>query len=75
MSYCLTSYSRLLFWTDTSSSYPNVARSNLDGSEKVIIADSALSLPNGLALDYGLNHLYWCDARMRKIEYANLDGR
>jgi len=66
---------RYLFWSELNEHRPLIGRANLDGSERIIIADTGLSLPNGLALDYDGNKVYWCDARTNLIERANLDGR
>ena len=64
-----------VFWSDLSEDQPLIGRANLDGSERIVVADTGLSLPNGLALDYHGNKVYWCDARTHHIERANLDGR
>ena len=71
---CIVQFS-LLFWTELSESHPVIGRANLDGSERIIIVDTGLRLPNGLAVDYELNRLYWCDAKTHLIEYSNFDGR
>ena len=33
-----------------------------------------LGWPNGLAIDYLKDRLYWCDALLDHIQHANLDG-
>ncbi len=65
--------SRLMFWTDWGS-YPRIERAHLDGSGRVAIVSNNLDYPNGLAIDYELERLYWCDGS-GYIEYSNFDGR
>ena len=52
-----------------------MGRINLDGSEKVVIAETDLKTPKGLAIDYEFERIYWCDLYNHRIEYANFDGR
>jgi hypothetical protein len=49
-----------------------IERANDDGSMRVLITNVAARI-YGLALDYDLEHLYWCTAS--SLEYANFDGR
>ena len=56
-------------------SRPEIERANLDGSGRTSIVSDDLVFPNGLALDYELNRLYWCDAGTDRIEYCDFDGR
>lgn len=46
----------------------------MEGSNRLIIADSDLVWPSGIAIDYFTNKLYWCDVKKSAIETANLDG-
>ena len=62
-----------MFWTDWGA-YPRIERANLDGSERVAIVSDGLNYPNGLAIDYELEKLYWCDG-FGYIEYCDFDGR
>lgn len=47
----------------------------MDGSKKRVIANSDLGFPNGLAIDYDEEKLYWTDALKDRIEMSNLDGK
>ncbi len=67
--------SRFLFWTDVNFYRPFIGRVNLDGSERIIIADTNLIYPKDLALDYEMGRVYWCDFHMHRIEHAQYDGR
>lgn len=63
-----------LFWSDWYEQNPKIERSNLDGSERIVIVSKHLVWPNGVALDLKREKVYWCDAKTDKIEYANMDG-
>ena len=45
--YCKNSY---LFWTDWGTA-PKIERANTDGSDRMILVDTGLGWPNGLAMD------------------------
>lgn len=46
----------------------------MDASNRLVIIFSNLTWPNGLAIDYESQRLYWADVGMKTIEYASLDG-
>ncbi len=62
-----------MYWTDWGS-HPKIERAGMDGLEREVIVYHNLTWPNGLAIDYSLNRLYWADAGTHTIEYAHLDG-
>ena len=41
---------------------------DLDGTERVVMVNTSLGWPNGLALDYHERKIYWGDAKTDKIE-------
>lgn len=47
---------------------PKIERADLDGTERVIMVNTSLGWPNGLALDYQERRIYWGDAKTDKIE-------
>ncbi|KAJ3659363.1 hypothetical protein Zmor_011053 [Zophobas morio] len=63
-----------LFWSDWYEKSPKVERANLDGSERKKIITKNLGWPNGITLDLNNQRLYWCDAKLDKIEYSDMDG-
>lgn len=63
-----------LFWSDWNEKNPKVERSNLDGSERIELIIEKLGWPNGVTLDIDNFRIYWCDAKLDKIEYAKMDG-
>ena len=46
----------------------------MDGSNQTVLHDTELIRPNGLAIDYQLQRLYWADAFTDRIEYSSVDG-
>ena len=63
----------LMFWTDWGEA-PCLESAFMDGSQRRAVASRNVYWPNGLAIDYTRNHLYWSDAKYHIIETANLDG-
>ncbi|XP_058464924.1 low-density lipoprotein receptor-related protein 6 [Malaya genurostris] len=63
-----------MFWSDWSEKDPKIERSSLDGTERVLIVQQNLGWPNGIALDVDARKIYWCDAKLDRIEVANMDG-
>lgn len=63
-----------MYWTDWGQSH-KIERSFLDGSGRVAIVTSELGWPNGLAIDYEGQRLYWADAQLDRIETSDLSGR
>lgn len=64
---------RVLFWTDVGVR-PSVERASLGGEGRVIIANTDLLWPSGLAIDFTVERLFWCDQRRGVVESAALDG-
>ena len=62
-----------MYWTDWGSK-PKIERAHLDGSGRVSIVNSWLGWPNGIAVDHEEQLVYWGDAKVDKIEVANVDG-
>uniref|UniRef100_A0A8C9W1P5 EGF-like domain-containing protein n=1 Tax=Scleropages formosus TaxID=113540 RepID=A0A8C9W1P5_SCLFO len=59
-----------MYWCDLA--YINKAS---DSSQQVIIIDSALHSPGGLALDWVHKNLYWTDSRDKSISVTTVDGK
>ncbi|KAJ8299613.1 hypothetical protein KUTeg_023673 [Tegillarca granosa] len=62
-----------IFWTDWGN-VPKIERSCMDGTQRMVLANTSLFWPNGLTLDYAADKLYWADAKHHVIECSNLDG-
>ena len=63
-----------MFWADLGKR-PRIERAGMDGQDRIILISQNLTWPNGLAIDYEGNRLYWIDARHKVIESSNFDGR
>ncbi|KAK3604528.1 hypothetical protein CHS0354_000350 [Potamilus streckersoni] len=63
----------LMFWTDLGSN-PHVGRAQMDGQESIQVINTSVTYPNGLALDFSANRLYWSDGYTDIIESCNLNG-
>ncbi|XP_030630936.1 low-density lipoprotein receptor-related protein 2 [Chanos chanos] len=62
-----------LFWSDWYRPAV-ITRSYTDGSNAVPLINTTLGWPNGLAIDYMMDRLYWVDALLDRIEHVNFDG-
>lgn len=47
---------------------------NGDAKTRVVLVKDNIYWPNGIALDYQTERLWWVDAKIAKIESVNLDG-
>nr|KAG5696842.1 hypothetical protein BaRGS_030966 [Batillaria attramentaria] len=63
----------ILFWTDWGTP-KKIERANYDGSDRRVLHEHFLSLPNALAIDFDNQRLYWADAGKDLVEYSDLDG-
>ncbi|KAL3858577.1 hypothetical protein ACJMK2_008853 [Sinanodonta woodiana] len=63
----------LMFWTDHGSD-SHIGRAEMDGQNSIKFISSGVTWPNGLALDYSADRLYWSDGFTNRIESCNLDG-
>lgn len=63
----------LMFWSDWGEE-AMIERANMDGTSRVIIASKKLIWPNGLAIDYDQQKLYFVDGGTKTLENMNFDG-
>lgn len=52
----------------------NISRSFSDGSNLIVFKNVTLGWPNGLAIDFDTDRLYWCDALLDHVQHSTLDG-
>jgi low density lipoprotein-related protein 2 len=52
----------------------NISRAYLDGTHLMVFKNILLGWPNGLAIDFDTDRLYWCDALLDHIQHSKLDG-
>uniref|UniRef100_A0A6Q2Z9A5 Low-density lipoprotein receptor-related protein 2 n=1 Tax=Esox lucius TaxID=8010 RepID=A0A6Q2Z9A5_ESOLU len=62
-----------LFWSDWYRPAV-IMRSWTDGSNAVPLINTTLGWPNGLAIDYKNNRLYWVDALLDQIGHVDING-
>ncbi|KAK6624765.1 hypothetical protein RUM44_011625 [Polyplax serrata] len=56
-----------VYWTEINRAEAAIVKSNEDGSEKVVIVDSGLGLPEDLAVDYVTGNIYFTDGEKKHI--------
>lgn len=64
---------RYMYWSDWGE-VAKIEKAGMDGQGRTEIINTDLIWPNGLAIDYSTQRLYWADANLDKIEYSNVDG-
>ncbi|XKL63596.1 hypothetical protein PGB90_005960 [Kerria lacca] len=52
----------------------NISRTYTDGTNLIVFRNVTLGWPNGLAMDFAMDRLYWCDALLDHVQHSNLDG-
>lgn len=62
-----------MFWTDWGSS-PKIEKANMDGTARQVLVSSRIVWINAISLDLKNKVLYWCDARLDKIEKVDFEG-
>ncbi|XP_062567175.1 low-density lipoprotein receptor-related protein 2-like [Saccostrea cucullata] len=62
-----------LFWTEFGN-ITEIGRAYMDGSSKTYIATTDIGWPNGLAIDFTSDRIYWTDGQKNRIEFSDLNG-
>ncbi|KAL1429232.1 hypothetical protein MTO96_016561 [Rhipicephalus appendiculatus] len=62
---------KVIYWTDWGSR-PAIMHASMDGTNIQQLVSTDLGWPNGLTLDHTTNRLYWCDAKLSRLEYLEL---
>lgn len=63
-----------MYWSQCGE-MPRIERAHMDGTSRMIIVNTNLTLPNGLAVDQAAGKIYWTDGGFRKIEFADINGQ
>ncbi|XP_043910917.1 low-density lipoprotein receptor-related protein 2-like [Protopterus annectens] len=62
-----------LYWTDwTTKAY--IGRAGMNGQSASAIVTTKIEWPNALTIDYTNNKIFWADAHLGYLEYADMDG-
>ena len=62
-----------VFWTDLDTR--TISRAFINGSQSEVIVDVGVMHPDGLAVDWVADNIYWTDSYLQRIECSRLDGR
>lgn len=62
-----------MFWCDWGDK-PQIESAGMDGSNRRLLVSSHIIWPNGLAIDYGSDRLYFVDSGTKTLESINFDG-
>ena len=62
-----------MYWTDTGT-VDKIEKASMDGTSRVALHSTSLSLPYGLTLDIDTQTLYWLDYSRNVLEKSNADG-
>lgn len=62
-----------MFWTDWGR-VAKIQRAGMDGSSRMVLVDSKLRWPNGLAVDHLQRTIYWVDASTNSVEMVDFSG-
>jgi len=70
----IVSRSSKIYWTDWNRDGPKIEAANTDGTDRQVIVDTGLGLPNGLTFDLYRQQVCWSDAGTQKLECVRPDG-
>ena len=62
-----------MYWTDWGE-IPKIERAGMDGSKRKTLISEDIYWPNGIALDYEEEKVYWVEANYHAIYRMNMDG-
>lgn len=62
-----------MYWSDWGKR-PEIARASMDGTMDTSFVSTDIHWPNGLAIDFPNQRLYWTDAKLSSLESIRLDG-
>jgi len=65
-----------VYWTDWDRKLRGIRRIAMDGNEttRKDLITTDIGWPNGITLDLAQKKMYWSEAKLDRIEMANLDG-
>ena len=58
----LSLFDSVMFWTDWNRKRPVLEIASMDGTQRRVLVEERLGLPNGLTIDFGSHHICWVDA-------------
>uniref|UniRef100_H2LL78 Low density lipoprotein receptor-related protein 2b n=1 Tax=Oryzias latipes TaxID=8090 RepID=H2LL78_ORYLA len=63
-----------LYWTDWSAD-AYIGRAGMDGNDVSAIITTKLEWPNALTIDYTTNKIFFADAHLNFLDFADMDGQ
>lgn len=63
-----------IYWTNWNTNAAIQRANPANGYKIESIITTNIKVPNGIAIDQSRRKLYWCDARLDKIEVSDMDG-
>ena len=64
----------LMFWADAGSN-PRIEMAWMDGSKRRAIVTDKIDSPQGLAIDFAMDHtIYWVDSKLNTIQAMDING-
>ena len=70
----LLSADSTIYWADWNRREPRIERASLDGSNRQVLLDADLGLPNSLAIDFATDELCWTDAGTKSVGQSRREG-
>lgn len=62
-----------MFWVDAGVQ-KRIERAHMDGSNRLVVVSTNVSMPTGLAIDHLTSKIYWVDSATKTINLAKFDG-
>lgn len=62
-----------MFWVDAGVQ-KRIERAHMDGSNRLVVVSTNVSMPTGLAIDHISSKIYWVDSATKTINLAKFDG-
>ncbi|CAH1775513.1 unnamed protein product, partial [Owenia fusiformis] len=63
----------MMYWSDWGGD-AKIEKAKMDGEERTTIATNTMTWPNGIAVDFQEEYLFWCDASLDRFERIRFDG-
>ena len=66
-----------MYWSELNNKKKDpktISRSFLNGTNVEVIIEFGLESPDGIAVDWIANNIYWCDSVLKRIQVSNSDG-
>ena len=62
-----------MYWSDWGKA-AHISKAGMDGKDNIPFITENIHWPNGIAIDYPNERLYWVEAKLKIIESIDLNG-